>query len=192
MAKKLGRGRIYKNIAETIGDTPIIHLDMLAKKQRVKANLLAKLIVSIAITSSMLLGSLNITLAETKSRVIPLNQLKSIVSATKASGWVAFKDHSGGQNLYFSHLVSWRCGMKEVRYSINSKDLDQVFPLAKCNPQIPNNVPDDPKWILLILERGTAKTVAVQVLFEDDTLSEMAVYEPCDDVGDQACTWLVE
>ncbi len=43
MAKTPGRGRIYKNIVETIGDTPIVRLDKLAKKYKVQANLLAKL-----------------------------------------------------------------------------------------------------------------------------------------------------
>lgn len=38
-----GRGKIYKNITETVGDTPIVRLDKLAKKHRVKANLMAKL-----------------------------------------------------------------------------------------------------------------------------------------------------
>ncbi|SHM88107.1 cysteine synthase A [Roseibium suaedae] len=41
--KKPGRGRIYSSITETIGDTPIVRLDRLAKKHGVKANLLAKL-----------------------------------------------------------------------------------------------------------------------------------------------------
>lgn len=43
MAKTPGRGRIYGSITETIGDTPIVRLDKLAKKHKVKANLLAKL-----------------------------------------------------------------------------------------------------------------------------------------------------
>jgi len=41
--KKPGRGRIYGSITETIGDTPIVRLDKLAREQGVKANLLAKL-----------------------------------------------------------------------------------------------------------------------------------------------------
>jgi cysteine synthase A len=40
---KPGRGRIYNSITETIGDTPIVRLDKLAKEKGVKANLLAKL-----------------------------------------------------------------------------------------------------------------------------------------------------
>ncbi len=38
-----GRGRIYGSITETIGDTPIVRLDKIAKAKGVKANLLAKL-----------------------------------------------------------------------------------------------------------------------------------------------------
>ena len=41
--QKRGRGRIYKSITDTIGDTPIVRLDRLARQKGVKANLLAKL-----------------------------------------------------------------------------------------------------------------------------------------------------
>lgn len=40
---KPGRGRIYDSITQTIGDTPIVRLDRLAREKGVKANLLAKL-----------------------------------------------------------------------------------------------------------------------------------------------------
>ncbi len=40
---KPGRGRIYESITQTIGDTPIVRLDRLAKQKGAKANLLAKL-----------------------------------------------------------------------------------------------------------------------------------------------------
>ncbi|MCE7028405.1 cysteine synthase A [Jiella avicenniae] len=38
-----GRGRIYDSITDTIGDTPLVRLDKIAKEHGVKANLLAKL-----------------------------------------------------------------------------------------------------------------------------------------------------
>ncbi len=43
IAGKAGRGRVYGSITETVGDTPIVRLDRLAKEKGVKANLLAKL-----------------------------------------------------------------------------------------------------------------------------------------------------
>jgi cysteine synthase A len=42
-ARTPGRGRIYGSIAETIGDTPIVRLEKLARMKGVNANLLAKL-----------------------------------------------------------------------------------------------------------------------------------------------------
>lgn len=41
--RKPGRGRVYGSITETIGDTPIVRLDRLARAEGVKANLFAKL-----------------------------------------------------------------------------------------------------------------------------------------------------
>ncbi len=41
--KTRGRGKIYSSITETIGDTPLVRLDRLAKAHGVKGNLLAKL-----------------------------------------------------------------------------------------------------------------------------------------------------
>lgn len=41
--KKPGRGRIYSSITETIGDTPLVKLDKLAKEKGVNATILAKL-----------------------------------------------------------------------------------------------------------------------------------------------------
>jgi cysteine synthase len=38
-----GRGRIYDSIIETVGDTPLVRLDKMAKEKGIKANLLAKL-----------------------------------------------------------------------------------------------------------------------------------------------------
>ncbi|MDG1471924.1 MAG: cysteine synthase A [Ascidiaceihabitans sp.] len=39
----IGRGKIYGNITETVGDTPLVRLDKLAKAHGVGANLLAKI-----------------------------------------------------------------------------------------------------------------------------------------------------
>lgn len=43
MAQQHGRGKIYDSIVDTIGNTPIVRLDRLAKEKSVNANLLAKL-----------------------------------------------------------------------------------------------------------------------------------------------------
>lgn len=145
-----------------------------------------------AIIAATLISSTNPLYAQQKSKVMPLKQVKSIIQGTKQSGWISFLNTKSEQYIYFTHLQSWRCGMKEVRYSYNSKDLDRTFPLAKCDPQLPNNIPGELKWILVYENPGTVNTIAVQVLFDDDTLSDIAVYESCEDVGEQDCTQLLE
>jgi cysteine synthase len=42
-AARPGRGRIYDSITQTIGDTPLVRLDRIARAKGVKANILAKL-----------------------------------------------------------------------------------------------------------------------------------------------------
>jgi cysteine synthase A len=42
-AARPGRGRIYESITQTIGDTPIVRLDRIAREKGAKANILAKL-----------------------------------------------------------------------------------------------------------------------------------------------------
>lgn len=43
MSHKPGRGRIYSSITETIGDTPLVRFDKLAREKGVVANLIGKL-----------------------------------------------------------------------------------------------------------------------------------------------------
>jgi len=42
-ARRAGRGRIYDSITETVGDTPLVRLDKIARAEGVKARLVAKL-----------------------------------------------------------------------------------------------------------------------------------------------------
>src|ERR1700744_4319887 len=41
--RKPGRGRVYNSITETIGDTPLVRIDKMAKDAGVKADILLKL-----------------------------------------------------------------------------------------------------------------------------------------------------
>ena len=42
-SRPLGRGRVYSSITETIGETPLVRIDRIARERGVRANLLAKL-----------------------------------------------------------------------------------------------------------------------------------------------------
>ena len=129
-----------------------------------------------------------------KSKLPPRATYQAMLDYGKKSGWVAFRNYGGKQLVYFTHLQTMHCRLQEIRYSINSSDLDQRFPLVACNVHQPFSLPGDSKLgdIALRLAPGTAAYVAVQVVWEDGGESEVAVYEPCKNVGDSSCAALVE
>ncbi len=129
--------------------------------------------------------------AEQQSRVMPLEQVKSILDATK-DNWVVYRIYQGRQYYYVTHLISWRCGIKQVRYSENSDALDKTWPMPGCNKLIPNNIPDDAKIHSERMKPGSIKTVAMQLEYEDGSTSPIRIYEPCEGVGEATCGYLKE
>jgi hypothetical protein len=122
-----------------------------------------------------------------QGRVMPLEQLKNVLNMT-ADNWVAFRNFNGKTLIYYSHLVSWRCGLKEVRYGVNSREPDQSWPLPECNKMMPNTVPYDAK-IYSTHKLNSVTTLSVQVVYDDDTASPVYFYEPCEGAGDATCAY---
>jgi hypothetical protein len=97
-------------------------------------------------------------------------QMKQILNITK-DNWVSFRNYNGKQLLYFTHLESYTCGIKEVHYGLNSDTLDRVWLLQPCDPKNPLSIKKD--IVYLTMPLGYAKSVAVQVIFADGTKSEL-------------------
>ena len=151
--------------------------------------------VSTLMLSCLLLISMQVfAVADTKSRIPPREVYQAMLNGNKEPGWIQFRNYSGKQLVYFTALQTLHCRLKEIRYSINSKALDKRFELVECNPQNPLALPSNAglNEVAISLAPGTVKTIAVQVVWEDDMESEIAVYEPCKDVGEQTCAWLLE
>lgn len=119
---------------------------------------------------------------------------EAMLNVNRASGWVAFRNFGGNQLVYFTALQTMHCRLSEIRYSINSDALDKTFGLVPCDPQMAFAMPPDvkPEQVYLTLAPGTAETVAVQVVWDDGTESDVMVYRPCDNVGDQTCAAVAE
>jgi cysteine synthase len=83
-----GRGRIYDSIIETIGDTPLVRLDKIAKEKGVKANLLAKLEFFNPISSVKdRIGAAMIEAAEAEGKISPERSV--IVEPTSGNTGIA-------------------------------------------------------------------------------------------------------
>jgi len=104
-----------------------------------------------------------------------LGQEKKILPTIKNS-WASFRDFNGRQLIYFTILESYRCGIKEVRYSLNSDALDKTWKLQPCDLKNPHAVTTDKPYISMPL--GTAKSIAVQLTFSDGSKSEIVHKKP--------------
>lgn len=115
---------------------------------------------------------------------------KQILPMTKAS-WIAFRNYDGRQLIYFTHLAVYRCGLSEVRYSINSDALEQRLELPPCDPERPNEIPGD-YLPFLALPLGTAQSFTVQAVYNDGEETEVLRFTPCNIADDGTCARLVE
>ena len=118
-----------------------------------------------------------------------LGQEKTILPMIKAN-WIAFRDYDGRQFVYFTMLQSYRCGLKEIRFSLDNEDLGEYFPLPPCDPERPNAI-DAEQWPPYItMPLGTATWAMVQLVYSDGEISEPARFARCENTGDSACAVL--
>lgn len=80
------------------------------------------------------------------------------------SAWAHLRTFDERELLYFTHLVTSRCGIETVRYSLDSDRLDREYALPPCNPADPYSVPED--FEIVTLERKPA-FVTVQLDYRD-------------------------
>ena len=113
-----------------------------------------------------------------------------MLDATTKS-WIAFRDYNGSQLIYFTQLVTMKCGLKEVRFSLNSPSLEHKFDLPKCNWEAPFNV-DATKLPYISMALGTAKSISVHVTYSDGGKSRIYTYRPCTVNPGTTCAKLVE
>ena len=140
----------------------------------------------IAAFSALTILALDATSGYAASRKPTTEMTKQALAATKGQ-WIAFRNYDGAQFIYFTGLISWKCGLNQIRYSINNERLDQEFPLPECNPHAPFVMDPENDQIYLRLPLGSAKTVSIQVVFGDDTKSPAITYKPCNVEGDTTC-----
>ena len=58
------------------------------------------------------------------------------------TAWIAFPDSNKG-SIYFTHLISYRCGIEKVEYAFNESGKFREWALPQCDPDNPHAVPSD-------------------------------------------------
>jgi hypothetical protein len=120
----------------------------------------------------------------------PLDLYKRFIQAPSETGWVIIQDLPERQVLHFAPLVGWTCGISEVRYSVNSDALDQRVDMPECDGTYLLHLPRNRPEILasVDLAPGTARSVTMQVVFADNSVSDVRSFGPCDGIGKGICS----
>lgn len=104
-------------------------------------------------------------------------EIKAILPHTKAQ-WIAVRPYEGRDLLYFTNLLAWRCGLHQIRYSVNGAEM-QALEMEPCyvDEGAPNALKVDGD-ILPYLEFPLNTIVSIKLeLLYDDLSQETADYD---------------
>jgi hypothetical protein len=87
-----------------------------------------------------------------------------------ATSWLSFREFNG-LLVYYTHLMSYRCAIREVRIGIDTAVPDQVLKLPPCDMKDPSAIPYDAKPYLKLLPSN--QFVSVELTYRDGSVSEI-------------------
>ncbi|PRY94765.1 hypothetical protein BCF33_0363 [Hasllibacter halocynthiae] len=102
-------------------------------------------------------------------------EVRPILSRTKDQ-WVSLREFEGQDLLYFTQIDSWRCGLSEVRVSVNGGPLD-VREMEPCyrDADTPNEIRGEVAPYRTY-GAGEVGQVALQIVYDDGT-SDVATFD---------------
>jgi hypothetical protein len=86
-----------------------------------------------------------------------------------ATSWLSFREFNG-LLVYYTHLMSYRCAIREVRVGIDSAVPDKVLKMPPCNPRDPSAIPHEAQPYLKLAP--ATKSVSVELTYRDGSVSE--------------------
>ena len=87
-----------------------------------------------------------------------------------ATSWLSFREFNG-LLVYYTHLMSYRCAIREVRVGIDSTVPDKVLKMPACDPRDPSVIPHDATPYLKLAPQ--TKSVSVELTYRDGSVSEI-------------------
>ena len=90
-----------------------------------------------------------------------------------AGSWLSFRQYNG-LLLYYTHLMSYRCAIRQLRIGIDSTIPDRVIAMPPCNEREPMAIPADAQPYLKV-PPATA-LVSVELTFRDGSVSEVKTF----------------
>jgi hypothetical protein len=87
-----------------------------------------------------------------------------------ANSWLSFREFNG-LLVYYTHLMSYRCAIRQVKIGIDTAVPDRVLTLPACDLKDPSAIPYDAKPYLKL--SPTNQFVSVELTYRDGSISEI-------------------
>jgi hypothetical protein len=87
-----------------------------------------------------------------------------------ATSWLSFREFNG-LLVYYTHLMSYRCAIREVRIGIDSSVPDKVLKMPPCDPRDPSVIPRDALPYMKLAP--STQFVSVELTYRDGSVSEI-------------------
>jgi len=100
-------------------------------------------------------------------------EVKPILEMTQAN-WLAVRVWDGQDLLYFTHLMTFRCGLEEVFYGINGESPDKVLPMEPCYEGTASPASMDPVTHppYVAFPVGSVHSVNIMMMYDDGDIQE--------------------
>ncbi len=110
------------------------------------------------------------------AQMLDASKVRPILDITKKQ-WVAVREWDGRDLLYFTHLLTWRCGLTKIQYSVNSTAVDKTWTFVSCDKTAANPMALPPEQMIYTgFELKSIKNVSVKITY-DDGLTDMISYD---------------
>jgi len=90
-----------------------------------------------------------------------------------AGNWLSFREFNG-LLLYYTHLMSYRCAIRQFRIGLDSTIPDRTIALPPCNQKDPMAIPADAQPYMKV--PSTTGSVSVEITYRDGSVSEVKTF----------------
>jgi len=105
-------------------------------------------------------------------------EVRPILDVTRGN-WAAVRLYNGQDLVYFTGLLSWRCGLWDIRYGINGAPPTTEYEMEPCHLDTaqPNALSDVANYLPYItLPPDSVQSLTVEITFDDGT-TDSATYD---------------
>ena len=91
--------------------------------------------------------------------------------------WIAIRVEGDEDYVFFTPIVSWRCGVQAVQFGFNDEPPNRPLEMAACHTEFsnPNVMVEGDPIPLVKAPAKSVETVTIRMMYDDGSLSESVI-----------------